>query len=180
MMDEIWLPIKGYEGSYEVSNLGRVRSLDGMVTAGHGSCRLRKGRILKPRNVGNKETQYFAIQFPGVGNKRIHRLVASAFIPNPDAKEQVNHKDGNKKNNCVENLEWVTAAENQAHAFATGLKVMPKGVEHYCAKLTPELVRKVRFLKKLGYSQVAIGKEVGVSQGYVWKIVSGKTWKHIV
>lgn len=115
-MEEIWKDVVGYEGFYEVSNLGRVRSLREHVP---------KGKILTPFDNGGYDRVTFRINYKQK-NLLVHRLVAKAFIPNPCNKEVVNHKDGNKKNNCVSNLEWVTKEENTVHAIALGLR--PKGV----------------------------------------------------
>ena len=100
-MDEIWRDIEGYEGLYQVSNKGRVKSL-------LGPCE----RILKP---GIDTSGYLLVKLCKNGvalSKRIHRLVAQAFIPNPHNLPQVNHKDENKLNNCVNNLEWIRHIDN--------------------------------------------------------------------
>lgn len=109
-MEEEWRPVKGYEGLYEVSNMGRVKSLH------YG-----KSRILKQITNTNG---YMAVDLHKDGTrspKRVHRLVATAFIPNPHNKPEVNHKDGNKKNNTVDNLEWCTSSYNTKHAYRNGL-----------------------------------------------------------
>ena len=108
---ETWLPVKGYENLYEVSNLGRVKSLPKK-----GFCR-NSTHLLRQRDNG---FGYKICQLMKNGKRRVistHRLVAIAFIPNPDNKKQVNHKDGNKYNNHYSNLEWCTNSENQLHKF---------------------------------------------------------------
>ena len=111
-MTEIWLPIEGYENLYEISNLGRVRSLEHTVTNKNGSKRKFPGKILKPLK---NTCGYLFVNLCKNGIVRtflIHRLVAFAFIPNPEGRTCVNHRDENKQNNSVENLEWCTAKEN--------------------------------------------------------------------
>lgn len=109
-MEEEWKPIKGYEGIYEVSNMGRVKSL-------HRS----QGRILKQDTKDNGYIQV-SLNKDGVQSKKhVHRLVATAFIPNPHNKSEVNHIDGNKENNNADNLEWCTREYNMRHAYRNGL-----------------------------------------------------------
>lgn len=112
-MQEIWKDIKGYEGYYQISNLGKVKSLK----FNHSN----KNKLLNPfDNEGYTRVKLY-INKQG---KRflVHRLVAETFIPNPENKPFVNHIDGNKSNNCVANLEWVTASENTIHAIENGLR----------------------------------------------------------
>lgn len=117
-MNEIWHPCAGFETHYEVSNLGNVRSIERYANNGHNNG-LRKlpSRVLKPA-LG--KSGYLLVTF-SVDNtqssQNVHRLVARAFISNESNKPQVNHKDGNKQNNCLDNLEWATASENTLHAF---------------------------------------------------------------
>lgn len=112
MRKEVWRPVVEYEGLYEVSNLGRVRSLDRYETFlnyGRMSVRHRKGRIMKPVITSKG---YYIVSLKGKDIFYIHRLVAQAFLPNPHNLPQVNHKDENKANNCVKNLEWCTQEYN--------------------------------------------------------------------
>lgn len=114
MEQEQWKPIEGTDGDYQVSNLGRVRSMKqyyGII-----------GRIM-PQTIQRSGYHYVTLH---VNNKptcrRVHRLVAKAFIPNPDNLPEINHIDGNKDNNQVSNLEWCTHSHNVKHSFDTGLK----------------------------------------------------------
>lgn len=113
-MIEEWRPIYGYEGLYEVSSYGRVRSLDRYEVNNLGYKRLLKGKILSP---GIRKDGYFVVS---LRNKmfRVHRLVAQAFIPNPDELPQVNHKDEDKSNNNVDNLEWCDSKYNNNYGTA--------------------------------------------------------------
>lgn len=110
-MEEIWKPVKGFEGYYEVSNLGRVRSIDRYVNTKGDSKRIRNGRVLK----GIIHNEYVLVTLSKdnlKSKKRVHRIVAEAFLPNPDNLPQVNHKDEDKTNNNVTNLEWCDSKYN--------------------------------------------------------------------
>jgi hypothetical protein len=117
---EIWKPIKGYEGYYEVSNLGEVKSLS-RKREGNGKKGIIKERVLKNTKNGDG---YLCVKFYKKGTKtthKVHRLVAETFIKKVKGKSFINHKDGNKLNNDMENLEWCTFSENIRHAYDTGL-----------------------------------------------------------
>ena len=125
MMEEIWKDIEGYEGIYQVSNLGRVRSLDRIVPAACALSKgnqvvnyLRKGKILTDYWSGPKSCRYKSVALSKDDkpkNFRVHRLVARAFVQNPNNKPEVNHIDEDKSNNRADNLEWVTRIENERH-----------------------------------------------------------------
>lgn len=113
-MKEQWKPIEGTDGTYEVSNTGKIRSNNYL---GHGS--------QKELSLAKDQKGYLRVRIFIAGVRKtvkVHREVAKAFIPNPENKPEVNHKDGNKENNCVANLEWSTPGENAAHAYGAGLK----------------------------------------------------------
>ena len=118
---EEWKPIKGYEGLYEVSNTGKVRSLDHYNTNGKVDI-LYKGKILNGFLDGKNNYKMVMLSKSKTDQKKflVHRLVAETFIENSDNKREVNHKDGNKLNNDVSNLEWCSSKENKEHAFKNG------------------------------------------------------------
>ena len=126
---EKWLPVVGYEGSYSVSNEGRVKSMAKKWFAGvHNRSQRSKGETLLRQHINR--LGYVKVNMHGIEKPRImavHRLVATAFIPNPENKPEVNHKDGNKGNNHVSNLEWATLSENRRHAYSCGLTRRPAG-----------------------------------------------------
>lgn len=117
MQTEIWKPIEGFENLYEVSSLGNVRSLDHYVNAKNNSRRLVKGRLLKP---SLSKIGYYMVGLSNRIRAYVHRLVAQAFVPNPNPSEfnVVNHKDENPQNNVYTNLEWCTQAYNITYGSA--------------------------------------------------------------
>ena len=118
-MEEVWKDIVGYEGLYQVNNLGKIKSLKRVDNNNH----IVKEKILK--GCYDKDGYLKVILYNGKNKTyRVHRLVAQTFIPNPDNKPQVNHISGNKKDNSIQNLEWVTSKENVNHAWKTGLSKM--------------------------------------------------------
>lgn len=110
-MKEIWKTIPGYEGYYEASTRGRVRSLDRIVNNLNKTDN-RKQKIIKPHLAGRGYLELLLSKDGAKQHKLVHRLIAETFLPNPNMLPQVNHKDENKTNNCIENLEWCTAKYN--------------------------------------------------------------------
>lgn len=122
-MQEIWKDVKEYEGLYQVSNYGRVKSISYFNHANKKS--YPRNKILKPLK---NEKGYLRIDLAKNGKSkkvRIHRLVAQTFISNPNNYQEVNHIDGNKQNNRVDNLEWCTHSYNMKHAVKLGLVIPP-------------------------------------------------------
>ena len=139
-MIEEWRPIEGYEGLYEVSNTGRVRSLD-MYVKGK-SYRLHKGKVLSP---GKNKNGYLKVNLHYNGKREtitVHRLVAQAFIENPDNLPQVNHKDEDKTNNNVDNLEWCDVKYNLSYGTARIRERDTKIKNGYYTGLSKEEYRK--------------------------------------
>lgn len=175
---EIWKDINGLEGRYQVSSLGRVKNISRFVYSYNAANKQRKipERILKqPLNIYGYPTVHIRTK----GFKRgytIHRFVAKAFIENPKNLPCVNHKNGIKTDNMVENLEWCTASENELHAYKTGLKKPRTGTDMYNVKLNNASVLLIRASSESSYKLAA---KYGVSQGVIMRIKHRQTWKHI-
>lgn len=178
---EKWREIPQYEGFYEVSNKGRVRSLDRMVKVRAGGLRKHHGRVLKP-GIGKPGYPICALVKHGKQiSKNIHQLVMLAFVGPPPKGKEINHIDGDKTNNNLENLEYVTSRQNSRHAVRVGL-FDPRtqvGEDSINAKLTREDVYRIRreFKKtKTGYQ---LADELGVHHGTIRSIYHKRSWKHI-
>lgn len=167
---ERWRMIEGWP-KYQISNLGRVRRL-------HYDSRCTPLRILKPNLV---RPGYFQVTLcDGSLQKclKVHRLVAITFIGKPPSGYQTNHKDGNKINNQVENLEWVTPGDNDRHAYRLGLKKpkapILKGEKNGRAVLTWPQVKEIRARPESDY---ILSKIYGVRRGQIWNIRHYECWK---
>lgn len=160
----------GFEGIYEIDREGNIYSIP--RKNGYGSRLVRKVR--KPKLVRG----YLQIALSKNGNniwRPVHRLVAEAFIPNPRICNQVNHINGNKTDNRVENLEWCTQSENQTHAVRTGLR---KSERTNTAKLTADQVREIRSLYPTLNSR-ELADKFGIKQAQVCKIIKRQSWRQI-
>lgn len=165
-MIDLWKPVVGFEKYYWVSTNGEVFS----IRSQHKISPFFNGYKQVELNVNGKSTK-----------KSIHRLVAEAFIPNPNNLPCVNHKDGNKLNNCVGNLEWCTHKRNMEHASETGL-LRTIGSKNPASKLTEEDVAYIRRVYKKGdleYGSSALGRKFGVDHKAIWAIVNGVTWRKV-
>lgn len=173
MGEEIWKDVKGFEGLYWVSNLGRVKT-----RKRQGS----KGGLLKKRLL--IQTGYPYVDLQDVKNKKverytIHRLVAIHFIPNPENKPQVNHINSIRDDNRVENLEWVTNLENVQHSQAAG-RFNHRGENNNSAKLTEKQVVEIKVLLAKGdLNNVQIGKIFNATRENIRDIKHGKIWNHV-
>lgn len=167
---EIWKPVKGFEKYYEVSNEGRVRSKDRIRSNGIPI----KGKVLKPNVLKDGYAQATLVVNGKPYWKKIHRLVAEAFIENPENKPQVNHKNGIRNDNRIENLEWCTVSENHRHAF----DVLGKKAAKYWlgkASVNRKLSEfQIEEIKKDTRSQIVIAKDYGVCQQTISNIKTGK------
>lgn len=173
---EEWRDIEGYVGRFKISNLGRVKSMERSVSRKGNSTSIQKEMIKKQRltkygyltvylSISKKYKHYF-----------VHRLVAKFFISDsPTKKHTVNHKNGIKTDNRVENLEWVTHSENLKHAFRMGL-MCQKGENHANPKLNNKIVLKIFRSKKKAIELSSLYK---ISTSTVYNIKTGKGWSHL-
>lgn len=173
--DEIWLPVDlpGYENYYEVSNLGHVRSVGRYVKSTKGSKQFRPGKLLTIHQFIDKHKRptysYVVLSKDGrTTNALVHRLVASAFISNPNRKPEVNHIDGDKNHNYVSNLEWVTSKENIQHSYAAELQI-PSTLEHMLNMNKKSLVKTKQRVKCNETSQIFDSMKEAAEALGLWK-----------
>lgn len=177
---EIWKSIANYYGFYEVSTLGRVRSLDSTLTTKKGVIRTRFGRVM---SLNKKKNGYLSVMFSINENKKrfyAHRLVAISFIDNIENKTEVNHINGIKNDNRVENLEWVTKSENSIHAIKNGL--IQIGQYSTSSKLKDLQIIAIRRLFKINpnFNKVNLAKKLGVSDATIHKIIRNQSRKYSI
>lgn len=177
---EEWRDVVGYEGFYQVSSHGRVRSVDRIIhNVGHGYSRKYKGRIKSP-SLNTKGYPKVLLSKNGVDNThKIHRLVAQAFIPNPNRLPQVDHIDGIKTNNHVSNLEWVTNQENHNRKMTMGLNVNKKGESHGQAKLSNIDVMSIYRELISGAKQKDLAEKYNVSKHTICAIKCKRNWREL-
>ena len=168
--DETWRDIVNYDGLYQISNCGRIKSFQ-----------RKKPRIMKP---AIDSGGYMNIRLSKDGtakNHNMHVLVARAFVANPYSKPEVNHINGNKWDNHFDNLEWVTDSENKYHAYRTGLRKEAQGEAHRMAKLTnaqADYCRKVYKPRDKEFNMTALAKKFGVCRQAIQHILQGKTYRN--
>lgn len=167
---EEWRDIEGYEGLYQVSSYGRVKSLNYKRT--------KEERNLSPYGNGHGYLSVSLRKNSKTKKVLVHRLVAEAFLS--DREEQINHKNGCKADNHVDNLEWCTQSENLLHAYRNGLNHSLYGESHPKTILVDSDVIDIRSKYDTGmYTQKCLAKMYNVAQSTVSDIINGKKWKHI-
>ena len=193
-MNEIWKPIENYENYYLVSNLGKVKSLDRITKNGSGYF-LRKGKLLK-NNINNMGYCYLYLKKDNISKKfYLHRLVAQAFIPNPENKKEVNHIDCDPLNNAVSNLEWVSHKENMGYMSKLGRsdkkgswlnKIIQSNSKHWkpvlqIDKVSKKVIReysKLKEVKEFGFlpSSVCVccRNIRKTHKGYIWRYANDR------
>lgn len=160
---EIFKDVIKFENTYQVSNTGKVRNK-------------KTGLLLSPQ-YNKKGYQYVWLSYSHTGKIKwyIHRLVAKHFIENPTNKPQVNHIDGNKQNNNVDNLEWCTNEENQIHAVLNNLHY--QGESHKDSKFSEVSVRLLPELTNIGFTVSQLNRLTGVANINIEKVIKGKSWR---
>jgi hypothetical protein len=174
-MIEIWKDIKDYEGLYQVSNLGRIKSLE-RYKDNHGTKQLIPSKMKSTR----KDSQGYLLLDLYKDNKsktvRVHRLVAEMFIDNVENKETVNHIDGNKENNCIDNLEWATYKEQNNHFYKNNLK-SEENISKAIKAMNKALSKRVRCLNdnKEYVSASDAARTIGISPSLIMRCCRGKS-----
>ena len=174
---ERWKQAKGFSSNYYVSNMGRILTL---THYGHKN----SPAIMKPadsidKRRPNDKSHYQRTVMDGKA-VRVHRVVAQTWLPNPDNLPQINHKNGQKNDNRLVNLEWSTNSENQVHAYKSGLNKPRLGLDNNKTKLTPEIVQTIRRewdsninrLTRKGYAE-----KYGVKESAIKSVLENKSWK---
>lgn len=166
---EVWKDIPGYEGKYQASNLGRVRSLDRRVPCSHGATRLMRGRILKP--AGSKRDPHLSVVLGhGATGSMVHQLVALAFLGPCPPGQEVRHLDGDPLNNRADNLAYGTRTENILDVYRVGKA---------WRTLTTEQALDIRRRLQTGEQGATLAKEYGVSQSCISAIKTRRTYSWI-
>jgi len=167
-----WREHPDFIGLYHISDIGEIKS----IPKRNKNCNRKQERLLNPIN---RKDGYLGITLCKNGVRKsylIHRLVAETFIPNPENKPEVNHKNGFKSDNRVENLEWVDRSENQKHAVKIGLKIMRKGEDHSDATISNKVALEI-FNSNLNIDELI--KTYNVSYNIIRKIKNGQSWNTI-
>jgi hypothetical protein len=177
-MKEYWVPIHGFN-NYYVSNLGRIKSVDRIIKRTDGIITKKNGKIKIATQ--RQSNGYLSIRLYNVGKDKlvfVHRVIAKAFIPNPEGKNFVNHIDGNKLNNNISNLEWCTSSENNKHAIITGLRSYKSGCNHRLSFLSHQDIASIREMHKNNVKAGVIKNKYNLSYGAYYNIIKRISYKN--
>lgn len=169
---EEWRPVPGYEGRYDVSNMGRVRSWQN--PNGDLSVPRLKSAFAEPKDGYLQVALYKKHKGTRIG---IARLVLMAFVGLPSKGMEASHLDGNILNNTLDNLAWETRLENEQHKVEHGTR--PRGESQYLSKLTEEQVKEIKWLRHLGFKLSELSERFGIHKTGISKICRGESWKHV-
>lgn len=187
MENEIWADAFGFEDHYEVSNHGNIRS-KAVFIPHDGNWNEDLGGYIKHKKLHKVQINRYGYvtkklcKYGGCKRTLVHRLVARAFIPTDDYKQQINHIDGNKQNNHVSNLEWCSPSFNIKHAWATGLMTNEHtiGSKHHKAKINEADVLVIRdSYKNKVKTKKELAAEYGLSEASVSDVLYKRTWRHV-
>ena len=187
---EIWKDIPGFEKQYQASSLGRIRSVDRQLFVnnawGSKSIKNYAGKLLNFRNKING-AGYYTVSLGTYCHRDVHRLIAETFLKTPSKKHQVNHKNCNKLDNRVSNLEWLLPSENIQHMILNGrlnkhkknMSFKISGEKNPKAKLTKDSVKRIKKSVLNGFPRRLVANMFGISYPTVTNIVNNKTWRNI-
>lgn len=176
---ELWSDIKGYEGQYQVSTRGRIKRLEHYTEAWnrHKTCKRKLPELIMKLSSDKDGYKVVSIKKKSY---RVHRLVGLAFLKRRSDATQINHKNGIKDDNRVENLEFVTPSENYTHAYDTGLNNGPRGSINGASVLDESDIHYIKKLLESGFMlQKDIAKKFGVTPSTISDIKNGRTWSHL-
>ncbi len=179
LQNEIWKPVMGYEGMYEISNYGRVKSLGRAIVDKYGYIqRISTDKLLK---LTQEKSGYLSVVFNNKGfskKKLVHRVVAIHFLNNPQEKPQVNHKDGIKNNCHFLNLEWATISENTQHAYNSGLIKKRFNEDCNLTTISNNKIDEIKNLLLLGFRNCEISKMTGICKPTISSIKNNRARHH--
>lgn len=178
-MEEIWKDVIGYEGHYQISSFGNVRSLDRYIVRPSDGVRIFKKAQLRSSSYNQDRYKFIRLNLDGLSKSfLVHVLVAKHFVPNidPENLKEINHIDCQRDNNHFSNLEWCTRSFNVKYSFEVGGRSF-KAENHPQSKLTQELSRDIRILRAEGWSVMSLVKFYSLSKTSIHRALSGEQWQ---
>lgn len=173
----VFKDIPGYEGYYQAGTDGTIRSVDKPVRQWSGGTQLKRGKVLSPATDRLGYMRVALSRYNKLTTYPVHRLVALTHILNPENLREINHKDGNKSNNDISNLEWSTHLDNMRHAYKNNLVPIQSGDAHCRTIFKKSEHPKIIELHKSGLTAPAIGRMLGCSHDTIYRIISPEKYK---